>query len=75
MLSASYRSAPFIEVLRDEPFVTFLDPMYQWMSGAGYPLAALQLALFFIPSCRSSGFVILTQSGWPLYRNEIFGYG
>ena len=75
VLLASYRSSPFIEVLRDESCVTFLDPMYQWMNGAGYPLTALQLTVVCIPSCRFLGVVMLTSSGGPLHRIEIYGYG
>ena len=74
MLSASYRSASFIEVLKDESCVTFIDPMYQWMSGAGYPLTALQLMLVSLPSCRTSGVLILTPSGGPLRRNKLYGH-
>ena len=58
VLSASYRSSTVTEVLRDELCVTFRDPMYQWMSGAGYPLTALQLTLVSIPSYRSLGVVM-----------------
>ena len=74
VLSVSYRPISFIGVSKDEWCVTCVDPMYQWINGAGYPLTALQLTLVSLPSRRSSGVVILTLSGGPVNWNEIYGY-